>query len=146
MQAAKFRTRNILASSGIVVRVRAAARRHFITNPAALSCIRSRRQNRMSPKEHPMIARIEIHRSDDIYEYRVLAEGEVLFDYTGFTSVVHCLAGAVEGLPPEVRAVEVACGGIVSGTYPLQALAGSAAQVAQHAVNTTAAVFEALQG
>ena len=92
-----------------------------------------------------MIARIEIHRDGDVYEYRVIAEGEVLYDDAGFTSVVHCLAGAVEGLPPEVRAVEVACGGIVSGTYPLHVLAASPDQVAQHAVNTTAAVFEAMQ-
>ncbi|MEO5696723.1 MAG: hypothetical protein ABIQ60_06255 [Burkholderiaceae bacterium] len=93
-----------------------------------------------------MIARIEIHRTDADYEYRVLADGDLLFDDAGFTSVVHCLAGAVEGLPPAVRAVEVACGGIVSGTYPLQVLAANAEQVAQHAVNTTAAVFEAMQG
>ena len=93
-----------------------------------------------------MIARIEIHRTDDAYEYRVLTEGDVLFEDTGFTSVVHCLVGAVEGLPPEVQAVEVACGGIVSGTYPLQVLAVNAEQVAQHAVKTTAAVFEAMQG
>jgi hypothetical protein len=92
-----------------------------------------------------MIVRIEIHRSDDNYEYRVLSEGDMLFEDSGFSSVVHCLAGAVEGLPPEVRAVEVACGGIVSGTYPLTVLAGSAAQVAQHAVNTTAAVWEAMR-
>ena len=92
-----------------------------------------------------MIVRIEIHRADAVYEYRVVADGDVLFDDTGFSSVVHCLVGAVEGLPPEVRAVEVACGGIVSGTYPLTVLAGSVAQVAQHAVNTTAAVWEALQ-
>ena len=92
-----------------------------------------------------MIARIEIHRDGDVYEYRVIAEGEVLYDDAGFTSVVHCLAGAVEGLPPEVRAVEVACGGIVSGTYPLHVLAANADQVARHAVNTTAAVFEAMQ-
>ena len=92
-----------------------------------------------------MIARIEMHRDGDAYEYRVIAEGEVLYDDAGFTSVVHCLAGAAEGLPPEVRAVEVACGGIVSGTYPLHVLAANADQVAQHAVNTTAAVFEAMQ-
>ena len=93
-----------------------------------------------------MIVRIEIHRTDDVYEYRALAEGDVLFDDAGFSSVVNALVGAVEGLPPEVRAVEVACGGVVSGTYPLQVLAANVAQVAQHAVNTTAAVFEALQG
>lgn len=93
-----------------------------------------------------MIVRIEIHRADAVYEYRVLADGEVLFDDLGFTSVVNCLVGAVEGLPPEVKAVEVACGGIVSGTYPLRVLAANPEQVAQHAVNTTAAVFEAMQG
>lgn len=92
-----------------------------------------------------MIARIEIHRSEAVYEYRVLAEGAVVFEDVGFTSVVHCLVSAVEGLAPEVRAVEVACGGIVSGTYPLHVLAMDAEQVAKHAVNTTAAVYEALQ-
>jgi hypothetical protein len=92
-----------------------------------------------------MIVRIEIHRTDQQYDYRVLAEGDLLFEESGFGSVMQCLAGAVEGLPPEVAAVEVACGGIVSGTYPLDVLATSAAQVAQHAVNTTAAVYEALQ-
>ena len=91
-----------------------------------------------------MIVRIDIHRSGDAYDYRVLSDGDLLFDEAGFGSVVACLAGAVEGLPPEARAVEVACGGVVSGTYPLTVLAGSANQVAQHAVNTTAAVFEAL--
>jgi hypothetical protein len=92
-----------------------------------------------------LIVRIEIHRTDDAYDFRVLAGGDLLFEETGFGSVVHALAGAVEGLPPEVAAVEVACGGVVSGTYPLTVLATSPAQVAQHAVNTTAAVYEALQ-
>ena len=92
-----------------------------------------------------MIVRIEIHRSGDDHEYRVLADGDLLFADRGFSSVVSCLADAVEGLPPAVRAVEVACGGVVSGTYPLHVLATNAAQVAQHAVNTTAAVFEAMR-
>lgn len=103
------------------------------------------RRTRRIAEANRMIVRIEIHRSDDNYEYRVLADGDLLFDDTGFSSVVHCLAGAVEGLPPAVRAVEVACGGIVSGTYPLHVLATNAAQVAQHAVNTTAAVYEAMR-
>jgi hypothetical protein len=93
-----------------------------------------------------MIVRIEIHRSESDYEYRVLSDGDLLFGDSGQSSVVNCLVGAVEGLPPGARAVEVACGGVVSGTYPLQVLAGNAAQVADHAVATTAAVFEALQG
>lgn len=90
-----------------------------------------------------MIVRIEIHRDQADYEFRVLADGDVLYADGGFSSVVNCLAGAVEGLPPAVRAVEVACGGIVSGTYPLETLVGNADQIAQHAVNTTAAVYEA---
>ena len=81
-----------------------------------------------------MIVRIEIHRDGDAYEYRVIAEGELLYDDAGFTSVVHCLVGAVEGLPPEVRAVEVACGGVVSGTYPLAVLAANADQVDRKSV------------
>jgi hypothetical protein len=92
-----------------------------------------------------MIVRIEIHRTGDLYEYRVLEDGAVLFEDSDFSLVLSCLAAAVEGLPPQVRAVEIACGGIVSGTYPLDVLATSAAQVAQHAVNTTAAVYEAMQ-
>lgn len=92
-----------------------------------------------------MIVRIDIQRTEDLFDYRVMADGDALFEDTGFSSVVHCLAAAVEGLPPEVRAVEVACGGVVSGTYPLQVLAVNAEQVAQHSVNTTAAVFEAMR-
>jgi len=93
----------------------------------------------------PLIARIDLLRTGGSYGYRVLADADLLYEDTGYTSVVHCLAGAVEGLPPQVRAVEVACAGIVSGTYPLAALAANADSVAQHAINTTASVYEALQ-
>ena len=93
----------------------------------------------------PLIARIDIHHTDGAYGYRVLADAQLLYEDSGLSSVAHCLAGAVEGLAPDVRAVEVACGGIVSGTYPLRTLLGSAEQIAQHAVHTTAAVFEALR-
>jgi hypothetical protein len=99
----------------------------------------------MMRENRAMIVRIEIHTADGDYEYRVIADGDVLFDDAGFSSVVNALAGAVEGLPPEVRAVEVACGGVVSGTYPLTVLAGNAARVAEHAINTTAAVYEAMR-
>jgi len=51
-----------------------------------------------------MIARIDIHRTDEHYGYRVLADADVLYDDTGLTSVVACLVSAVEGLPPQVRA------------------------------------------
>jgi len=92
-----------------------------------------------------MIARIDIHRTDEHYGYRVLADADVLYDDTGLTSVVACLVSAVEGLPPQVRAVEVACSGVVSGTYPLNVLAARADEVAQHAIHTTASVYEALR-
>ena len=93
-----------------------------------------------------LIARIDLLRTAQGYGYRVLSESETLYEDAGYSSVVHCLAGAVEGLPPEVRAVEVACAGIVSGTYPLTTLVDNAQSVAQHAIDTTASVYEALQG
>lgn len=92
-----------------------------------------------------MIPRIDIdvieHGS---YQYQVTYEGEPLFEEEGFGSIVTALVSAVEGLAPDIRAVEVACAGIVSGTYPLQAIALNPQQVAEHAANTTAAVLEAL--
>jgi hypothetical protein len=91
-----------------------------------------------------MIPRIEIARVEggDL-DYRVTFEAEPLFDDTGFSSVMTALVAAVEGLSPEVVAVEVAFEGIVSGTYPLQVLAMNPQQIADHAVNTTASVYEA---
>ena len=80
----------------------------------------------------------------EAFDYRVTHESEPLFDDTGFSSVMHCLVAAVEGLSPEVVAVEVAFGGFVSGTYPLQVLAMNPEQIADHAINTTASIHEAL--
>ncbi|MDB5817553.1 MAG: hypothetical protein JWQ11_1193 [Rhizobacter sp.] len=97
-----------------------------------------------------MIPRIDISRSDielsedAEFEYRVTYEAEGLFDDAGFTSVMHALVAAIEGLSPEVAAVEVSFEGIVSGTYPLQVLAMNPQQIAEHAVNTTSAVQETL--
>jgi hypothetical protein len=92
-----------------------------------------------------MIPRIDIDPSPpDTFEYRVSYESEPLFDDGGFSSVLHCLVAAVEGLSPEVVAVEVAYGGYVSGTYPLEMVAMNHEQVAAHAINTTAAIQEAL--
>lgn len=94
-----------------------------------------------------MIPRIDIDQSSpDSYEYRVSYESESLFDDSGFSSVMHCLVAAVEGLSPEVVAVEVAYGGYVSGTYPLAVIAMNHEQVAAHAMNTTEAIREALSG
>ena len=94
-----------------------------------------------------MIPRIEIDQSSaDAYEYRVIHESEPLFDDSGFSSVMHCLVAAIEGLSPDVVAVEVVYGGYVSGTYPLTVVAMNHEQIAVHAVNTTASIREALSG
>ncbi len=94
-----------------------------------------------------MIPRIDIDSSDsETFDYRVTHESEPLFDDTGFSSVMHCLVAAIEGLSPDVVAVEVAYGGYVSGTYPLAIIAMNHEQVAAHAMNTTAAILEAVNG
>lgn len=92
-----------------------------------------------------MIPRIDIDLPQaGTYDYRVTYESETLFDDTGFSSVAHCLVAAIEGLSSEVIAVEIAFGGYVSGTYPLTVVALNHEQVAAHAVNTTAAIHEAM--
>jgi hypothetical protein len=94
-----------------------------------------------------MIPRIDIEQTGaESFDYRVTYESEPLFDDSGFSSVMHCLVAAIEGLSPEVVAVEVAYGGYVSGTYPLAVIAMNHEQVAAHAVNTTESIREALNG
>ena len=94
-----------------------------------------------------MIPRIDIDQTDnETFDYRVSYESEPLFDDSGFSSVMHCLVAAIEGLSPDVVAVEVAYGGFVSGTYPLAVVAMNHEQVAAHAVNTAAAIREAMNG
>jgi hypothetical protein len=92
-----------------------------------------------------MIPRIDIDITEPgSYEYRVSYEQEPLFEEAGFSSILSALVSAVEGLAPDIRAAEVACAGIVSGTYPLEGLALNPQQIAEHAAHTTAAVLEAL--
>jgi hypothetical protein len=90
-----------------------------------------------------MIVRIDIDRAGDGFAYRVSDQAEDLYDDAGLDSVGECLVAAIEGMPPDVLAVELAYDGIVSGTYPLQVVAMNLEQVAQHAVNTTEAIDEA---
>lgn len=92
-----------------------------------------------------MIPRIEMEKiGSDAYAYRVSHESEPLFEDSGLSSLAHCLVAAVEGLSPDVVAVEVAYGGFVSGTYPLAVVAMNHEQVAAHAMNTADAIHEAL--
>lgn len=94
-----------------------------------------------------MIVRIDIHPAEaGTFDYAVRAEGEDLYSDVGLSSLLHALAAAIEGLGPEAKAAELAFAGIVSGTYPLHVLATRPAEVAQHALNTTQAVYEAEHG
>lgn len=92
-----------------------------------------------------MIVRIEIDQYEPgTYEYRVTDHGEALFGDAGLSSVVEAIVSAVEGLAPSVVGVEIWYRGIVSGTYPLTVVAMSSDQIAEHAVNTTAAIEEVM--
>jgi ADP-ribosylglycohydrolase len=94
-----------------------------------------------------MIARIDIESDGPrAFSYRVSVEQQALYDDTGLASMAEALVAAVEGLPPDAAAVELAYQAIVSGTYPLEVLAMNVAQVAEHTANTTDAVQEALAG
>lgn len=91
-----------------------------------------------------MIVRIDIDRSADEFAYAVSEGGEELYGDDGLPSIVECLIAAVEGMPPEALAAEIAVDGIVSGTYPLSVIGMSVDQVAQHAANTTAMIDEVM--
>jgi hypothetical protein len=90
-----------------------------------------------------MIVRLDLEKTATrTYDYRVSEEGEDLYDDAGLPGIVECLVAAIEGLPTDVLAVELALDGIVSGTYPLEVVAANLQQVAQHAQNTTEAIDE----
>jgi len=91
-----------------------------------------------------MIVRIDIDRSADEFAYAVSEEGEELYGDEGLASIVECLIAAVEGMPPEALAAEIAYAGVVSGTYPLSVIGVSVDQVAQHAANTTAMIDDVM--
>ena len=90
-----------------------------------------------------MLVRIDIDPAGGgAFGYRVSQDAEELYGDDGLATVVDCLVAAIEGLPPEVLAVELRLDRIVSGTYPLQVIAMNVDQVAQHALNTTAMIDE----
>ncbi len=78
------------------------------------------------------------------FDYRVSHEGQDVFGDAGLASVEQCIIAATEGLGQDAVAAEVSYGGVVSGTYPLASLALMSAQIAEHALNTTAAIEELL--
>lgn len=93
-----------------------------------------------------MIVRFHIDTmGQDQYEYRVTYEGEELFGDAGLNSIEACITAATEGLGRDPVGAEIAYRGIISGTYPLATLALASAQIAEHALNTTAAIEEVLK-
>lgn len=94
-----------------------------------------------------MIVRFHIDLMEqDQYEYRVSYEGEDLYSDAGLDSIEACIVAATEGLGQDAIAAEVAYKGIISGTYALASLALVSAQIAEHALQTTAAIEEVLEG
>ena len=76
------------------------------------------------------------------YEYRVTYEGEELYADAGLDSIEECIVAATDGLGGDAVGAEIAFQDIISGTYPLATLALASAQIAEHALNTTAAMQE----
>ena len=91
-----------------------------------------------------MIVRIDIDKNGDAFDYRVSFESEEMYADEGLESIVECLIAAVEGMPPEAVAAELWYDRVVSGTYPLSVIGMSIDQVAQHALNTTAMIDDAM--
>ncbi len=79
------------------------------------------------------------------FDYRVSHEGETLYADSGLSSLAECITAALEGLGQDAMGAEVAYKNVISGTYPLASLALMAAQIAEHAQNSTAAIEEVLR-
>ncbi|MDB5868517.1 MAG: hypothetical protein JWP96_849 [Polaromonas sp.] len=91
-----------------------------------------------------MIVRFHIDPMEQsLYEYSVSYEGEALYADVGLGSIEECIVAATEGLDSEAVAAEIAYKGVISGTYALASLALMTAQIADHALQTTAAIEEA---
>ena len=91
-----------------------------------------------------MIVRIDIEQTEpSVFAYRVSIEAETLYDDESLGTIDEALNAAIEGLAPDAVGIELAYGGVVSGTYPLHVVATNLEQVIAHAINTTAAIYEA---
>ena len=79
------------------------------------------------------------------FDYRVSHEGEDLYADAGLASVEECIMAAIDGLGRDALGAEIAYKSVISGTYPLASLALMAAQIAEHAENSTVAIEEVLR-
>ena len=90
-----------------------------------------------------MIVRFNIDPMEqELYEYSVSYEGEMLYADVGLASIEECIVAATEGLDRDAVAAEIAYKSVISGTYALASLALMSAQIADHALQTTAAIEE----
>ena len=90
-----------------------------------------------------MIVRFHIDPIEQsLFEYSISHEREPLYADFGLASIEDCIVAATEGLDRDVVAAEVAYKGVISGTYALASLALMSAQIADHALQTTAAIEE----
>ena len=90
-----------------------------------------------------MIVRFNIDLvGEDQFDYRVSYESEDLYGDEGLGSIEACIVAATEGLGTEPVGAEIAFKGVISGTYPLATLALASSQLAEHTMNTTAAIEE----
>ena len=90
-----------------------------------------------------MIVRFNIDQvGEDQFDYRVSYEGEDLYGDEGLGGLDACIIAATEGLGTEPVGAQIAFKGVISGTYPLATLALASSQLAEHAMNTTAAIEE----
>lgn len=91
----------------------------------------------MTSRSEPafVVARLDVRKlQPSLYEYIVSHSGQELFSNAGFSSIADALREAAD-VTGSIRGYEVAYGGLVAGTYPVEELASIADQVAQRAVD-----------
>ncbi|MGA0612764.1 hypothetical protein [Caldimonas sp. KR1-144] len=92
-----------------------------------------------------MLVRIDLtHRPDAGFAYRVSVPDQEGYEDEGLASIDLAIVGALAGLEPGTRAVQLSFDGVVSGTYPLKVLSANVEQLARHAVLTAQAVRQAM--
>ena len=88
-----------------------------------------------------VIGRLSVFKDEPgLYRYALTCEGQAIFDGDGYSSIREAIEAGSDLTGP-ITALEVAYGGVTAGTFTLQRIRVSAEEVAQHAVDTYAAVL-----
>lgn len=92
-----------------------------------------------------MLARIDLTHSPAAgFAYRVSVQDEAGYEDEGLATIEQAIVGALAGLEPATRAVQLSFDGVISGTYPVKVLSANIEQLARHAVLTAQAVRRAM--